>query len=78
MAYQVVGKKSGTFTDRKTGEVVEFGKLYVNYPELNVEGLSCEAVSLKPDALQNIKVGEQVRLDRNQYGKVISVEVVKQ
>lgn len=77
MAYEVVGKKAGTFTDRKTGEVVEFGRLYVNYPDTTVEGLACEAVSIKPDMLKGISVGDSVRFDRNQYGKVISVEPVE-
>lgn len=76
MACQVVGKKSGTFTDKKTGEVVEFGKLYVTYPDSTVEGLSCEAVSLKPEMIKGLSVGDNVRLNRNQYGRVIEVELV--
>lgn len=76
MACKVVGFKSGEFNDRRTGELIEFGKMYVTYPDTSVTGECCESISIKPDMLVGLSVGDEIRLDRNQYGKVISFDIV--
>jgi len=76
MIYSVLGKKTGNFTDKKTGENITFAKLYVTFPDDTVEGECVEAVSVNPDRAKEISVGDKVRFDRNQYGKVICVELV--
>ena len=72
----VVGKKTGSFNDRKTGELIEYGRLYVTYPYESVEGVMAEECRLKPATIAGVEVGDKVRLERNQYGKVIFVEAV--
>jgi len=75
MTYTVLGKKSGSFTDKGTGEKVDYGKLYVAYNDDSVEGQVAECLSVKPERLTEISIGDSLHIDRNQYGKVICVEL---
>ena len=72
----VIGKRTGSFRDQKTGENVTFGKLYVVYNAKNVEGQVAEAISVKPDLLKDIPVGEDVELFYNKYGRVQSFSIL--
>jgi len=76
MKYTVLGKRIGNFTDKKTGEVVNFGKVYVSYPDDYVDGLCVEDMSVKPDRLSSVSVGDVITVDRNKYGKIIGLDVV--
>ncbi len=73
MAMKVIGKRISTFTDKKSGEVINFGKLYVTYKDSTVSGVIgeiAEAISVRPEILQEIPVGSEVTLIYNRYGKV--------
>lgn len=77
---KVIGFKKSSFTSDKD-EVINFGRLYVTYPpsptEKGVTGMLCEEVKLSPELIPNgLKVGDDVRLNRNAKGRVESVEVV--
>lgn len=76
MACKVVGKQVGKFTDRQTGELIEFAKLFVTYPSDGVEGEVAEECKLKPATIAEVSIGDDVRLERNQYGRVIAVDLV--
>lgn len=73
MAMKVIGKRTSTFTDKKSGEVITFGKLYVTYKDSTVSGVIgeiAEAISVRPEILEEIPVGSEVTLIYNRYGKV--------
>lgn len=81
MAMKVIGKRFGSFTDKQTGSVVNFGKLYVTYEDSTVSGVQgtiAEAISVKPDVLQEIPIGSDVTLIYNKYGKVEDFNVKQQ
>lgn len=75
MKYKVLGKRIGSFNDPVTGNVINFGRLFVSYQDPDVEGMATEAVKVSPQLLTNIKVGDTVRLDRNNKGRVLAVEL---
>lgn len=73
MAMKVIGKRISEFTDKATGNKVEFGKLYVNYQDSSVTGVQgtiAESISVRPELLTEIPVGSEVTLIYNRYGKV--------
>ncbi len=73
MAVKVVGKRIGEFTDRKTGELIKFGKVFVEYADdkmKGLKGLCAESISVKPDLCEEIPVGQNIQLFYNRYGKV--------
>lgn len=72
----VIGKRTGSFRDHQTGQEIIFGKLYVVYDAKNVEGQVAEAISVKPDLLKDIPVGEEVELSYNKYGRVQSFSIL--
>ena len=84
MTVNVVGKKSGSFADKGTGEFIEYGRIYVtapfeknDYPDApKVDGVQCLEVKLKPAVIASIRVGSKVNLVYNMHGKVESVEPV--
>lgn len=75
-ACKVIGYKIGEFTDKKSGEKVTYGKLYTTSEAKDVNGLACEAFSVKPDMLSGIGIGDDVEILYNRYGRVESVVVV--
>lgn len=74
MAVKVIGKRIGTFTDRKTNEVISFAKLFITYPApedmKGAEGEVAEAISVKPELAAQISINSEVELYYNKYGKV--------
>lgn len=80
MAMNVIGKRVGTFTDKKTGEVITFGKIFVVYPAdesmKGAQGEIAEAISVKPEMAAQIPVGSNVELLYNKYGKVNDFNIV--
>jgi hypothetical protein len=78
MSMKVVGKRFGTFKDKTTGNEVKFGKLYVEYQDstvTGVQGFIAEAISVKPELLEEIPVGSEVTLNYNKYGKVEDFQI---
>jgi len=72
MAVKVVGKRVGAFTDKKTGELVKFGKVFVTYADEKMEGLEgicAEAISMRPELVENVPVGKEITIIYNRYGK---------
>lgn len=73
MAMKVIGKRIGSFKEKETGKEVAYGKLYVTYEDSTMTGLTgsiAEAISVKPEILQEIPVGSDIVLIYNKYGKV--------
>lgn len=78
MAMKVIGKRFGSFKDKQTGNEVNFGKLYVTYEDSTVSGVQgtiAEAVSVRPELLEEIPVGSEVTLIYNRYGKIEDLNV---
>lgn len=82
MAMNVIGKRVGSFTDKKTGEVITFGKIFVVYPAdesmKGTEGDIAEAISLKPEMVAQIPVGSDIELYYNKYGRVNDFDIVSE
>lgn len=72
----VIGKRTGSFRDQQTGQEVTFGKLYVVYDAKNVEGQVAEAISVKPDLLNQIQIGSEIELSYNKYGRVSGFDLI--
>lgn len=74
MAVKVIGKRVSSFTDRKTGEVISFAKLFVTYPAPeDMKGASgdvAEAISVKPELAEKAPLNAEIELYYNKYGKV--------
>lgn len=80
MAVKVIGKRIASFTDKKTGEVVMFGKVFVAYPDSTMQGLVgevAESISMKPELVQEISVGSEITVIYNKYGKAEDFTVKK-
>ena len=81
----VIGLRNGSFTDKKTGEVVSYGRIYVTYPFESPDGKlpdgcqgeKCEELRVPVDALSGVKVGDMIEPVYNKYGRVQAVEVEK-
>lgn len=79
----VIGKRLGTFTDKKTGEVVSYGRLYVTYPfdlvggklPEGCEGEKAEELKVPVEALDSVEIGDMVQPVYNRYGRVEAVDV---
>jgi hypothetical protein len=71
----VVGIKVGKFTDKHTGEVIQFGKVFTEFEDSSDKGLvgvAVEVLSCKPDIINEsgINIGDVVIPLYNRYGKV--------
>lgn len=81
----VIGSMHGSFKDRKTGEDISYAKLYVTYPFDSPDGKvpdgcmgqKCEALSVPLDALNGLKVGDEIVPVYNKYGRVQAVELLQ-
>lgn len=80
MKVKIVGKRSGSFTDRTTGEMVSFGKMSVVTPfpidQTGCEGEQALEVSVKPNVLADIPVPSEANLDFNSKGNLIAIELL--
>jgi hypothetical protein len=79
----VIGLRNGSFTDKRTREVVSYGRIYVTYPfdspdgklPEGCEGQKCEELKVSVDALSGVKVGDEIEPVYNRYGRVQDVLV---
>lgn len=80
MKVKIIGKRSGSFTDKKTGELVSFGKMSVVTPfpidQTGCEGEQALEVSVKPNVLADIPVPSEANLDFNSNGNLIAIELL--
>lgn len=80
MKVKIIGKRSGSFTDKKTGELVSFGKMSVVTPfpldQKDCEGEQALEVSVRPDILVNVPVPSEAELDFNQNGSLIGINLL--
>ena len=80
MKVKIVGKRSGSFTDRTTGDMVSFGKMSVVTPfpidQKGCEGDQALEVSVRPEVLANVPVPSEANLDFNSKGNLISIELL--
>lgn len=67
----VVGIRPYSFTDAKTGELVEGCNLFLQWKDDATEGLCCEAVSLSKKKLDGYvpALGDEVKVGYNRYNK---------
>ena len=81
----VIGTKHGSFTDKRTGEAVSYGRIYVTYPfpktsaggaPEGVQGGMCEELKVPVDTLEGVHVGDEVSPVYNRYGRIESVQKV--
>lgn len=80
MAVKVIGKRIGTFTDKQNGNEVKFGKVYVEYADEQMKGLTglcAEAISMRPELVQEVPVGSEITIIYNKYGKADDFTVKK-
>lgn len=80
MAVKVIGKRIGSFTDKKTGELIQFGKVFVTYPDSTMQGLMgevAESISMKPELVQEVPVGSEITVIYNKYGKAEDFTIKK-
>ena len=79
MKVKIIGKRSGSFTDKKTGELVSFGKMSCITPfhldQKDSEGEQALEVSVRPDVLVNVPVPSEAELDFNQNGSLIAINL---
>ena len=79
MKVQVIGKKSGSFKDKDTGELIEYGKLHCvtefGADEAGTDGQCCLILSCKPAYLAKIPVPCEANIEFNQFGRLSRVEV---
>ena len=80
MKVKIVGKRSGSFTDRTTGDMVSFGKMSVVTPfpidQKGCEGDQALEVSVKPEVRAYVPVPSEANLDFNSKGNLISIELL--
>lgn len=80
MKVKIIGKRSGSFTDKKTGELVSFGKMSCITPfpldQKDSEGEQALEVSVRPDVLCDIPIDSQAELDFNQNGSLIGINLL--
>ena len=80
MKVEVIGKKSGEFTDKTTGERISFGKLHCigkfDISESGTTGKQCMIISCAPRNLEDIPIPCTADIQFNQYGRLASVEVI--
>lgn len=73
--YSVIGKKAATFVDKKTGDIVSYGRLFVEYPDEETEGLACDVFPMNPEVFEGVEVGDLVEIACNKKGKAEKVYV---
>ena len=78
---QVIGFSKNEFTPKGESNPILGYNLYLTEKKQNVTGLACERVYLsqkKMDACLNgkqIKIGDEIRLYYNKYGKVEEISI---
>lgn len=73
MVVTVVGYQALNYTNR-SGRQVSGHRLYVTYPERNVQGQRCAEVYFNLDAISVIPgIGDVVDIEYNQFGRAIGL-----
>lgn len=70
----VVGKKLGEFKNT-SNEIVKYARLYVTYEDDKTEGLIAEMVKISVDLFDLAKVGDEIEVMYNKFGKVTDIFV---
>lgn len=75
---RVIGMRDVNFKDRETGRTIAGTSLYVSYPiEGEGVGEASEKYFIKPDVdISAVKVGDDIEVSCNRYGKVQRVYVL--
>lgn len=77
MIVQFMGKRPVDFTNT-TGETITGTTLYVAYSDPRVTGLATDRLFVKSEiAVPNVKVGDQLIIDFDLKGKVLSLTLAK-
>ena len=74
MKVKIIGKRSGSFTDKNTGELVSFGKMSCITP-FPLDQKDCEGEQAF-QVLVNIPVPSEAELDFNQNGSLIGINLI--
>ena len=82
MKVKIIGKETVNYTDKKTGQPAQFGKIYciTEFPmDSNnpYEGMMAIDVSCSPSSLSKIPVNVIANMDFNQQGRLQSVDVIE-
>ena len=75
---EIVGVRKYSFTDQKTGELVEGYTVHLQYEDPQVSGVCCENHSIKLEKLDGYvpQLGDRVRVGLNRYGKADFIVLV--
>ncbi|MDU6305535.1 MAG: hypothetical protein E6579_02595 [Clostridium sp.] len=80
MAMKVAGTRVSSFTDKKTGEVITFARLFVIRPadenEKGVKGEVAEAIKVKPELAAQAPVGAEIQPYYDKYGNIHAFDIV--
>lgn len=77
--YYVVGVQRGTFTDRQTGQVINYAKMHAMLYGFEKDGLigtAVEKVSIPVSLVDKIDIGQYYMLVYNRYGRVSDIQLV--
>ena len=71
MTKEIVGLRRYSFTDQKTGEVVEGYSIYLQWEDQQVSGVACEQISISVKKLDGYvpALGDIVRVGYNRYNR---------
>lgn len=76
MKVTYLGKSTTSFSDQRTGELVEGTRIFYAYADPNVDGMASGKFFVRKGSsilLPDVKPNEIMNLEFNQYGKVCSV-----
>lgn len=70
---KVMGIKSGSFSDRETGNIIKYCQIHVSSEDKNVVGEAVEILKLPADLHEDgiaLKPGDKIQVSYNKFGKV--------
>lgn len=79
--FEVVGLVRGTYTNRKTGSVKPFTRIYCTYPLDDSSNSSCDVEGTGTDVLflnrlvDDIVIGDKIRPIYNKYGTCVDIQI---
>lgn len=79
----LVGKSCNSFTDKDTGELIEYGKIYLvtNFPKNlsdseKFDGFKCIEVKCRPADCSALIVGDRLVIDVDKNNRAVSIDVI--
>jgi hypothetical protein len=79
---KVIGKNKGSFKAKDSGNVIAYGRVFVEepFPEdaKDSEGIQCEILRCKPEIVDTVRVGSVIVPVYNKYGKVDAIMEVNE